>query len=222
MSYCRECGAYIPDGENQCLACGWSENKKRSGAAAQARPKPGPEKERKKSASGGGTTGGYKRSYDYGGGQGSYSGGEDRRGAGRYYSSSEDRRGADRYYSGSEDRRGADRYYSSGERKSSKKDYAGEYNSDAQRNRGMASLCYLGPLFILPWLLRPNSQFVKYHVNQGLVLFLLWVIVGIFDFIPFMWVANLFAFVCVCMGLGNAWGGRRRPLPLIGEITLIK
>lgn len=43
MAYCRNCGAYVPDGQNKCLACGFeepgqAEKKPENGsAAAQAR-----------------------------------------------------------------------------------------------------------------------------------------------------------------------------------------
>ncbi|MBR0207515.1 MAG: hypothetical protein IJQ43_01300 [Oscillospiraceae bacterium] len=39
MSYCKKCGAYIPDGQDTCLACGFdeaAEQKKQDGAAAYA------------------------------------------------------------------------------------------------------------------------------------------------------------------------------------------
>ena len=30
MAYCKECGAYIPDGQEICLACGYDPNKKKT------------------------------------------------------------------------------------------------------------------------------------------------------------------------------------------------
>lgn len=39
MSYCKKCGAYIPDGQDTCLACGFDETgekKKQSGSSAYA------------------------------------------------------------------------------------------------------------------------------------------------------------------------------------------
>ena len=100
--------------------------------------------------------------------------------------------------------------------------YAGQYKADAEENKLLAALCYLGPFFLLSWLMKPKSKFVRYHVNQGLVLFLCWIVINIFDFIPFMWLANIFGVVCFFCGIANALKGRRKPLPLIGEITLIK
>ena len=70
--------------------------------------------------------------------------------------------------------------------------------------------------------MKPKSRFVRYHVNQGLVLFLCWIVINLFDFIPFMWVLNIIGIVCFFCGVSNALKGRRKPMPVIGEITLIK
>jgi hypothetical protein len=37
----------------------------------------------------------------------------------------------------------------------------------------LSSLAYISVLFIVPFLARPDSQYCKFHANQGLVLFLL-------------------------------------------------
>ena len=52
MSYCKKCGAYIPDGQEICLACGFDEageKKKQDGASAYAYA-PQSEQERKSEA----------------------------------------------------------------------------------------------------------------------------------------------------------------------------
>ena len=36
MAYCKSCGAYIPDGQNVCLACGFDESAQQQESAAQA------------------------------------------------------------------------------------------------------------------------------------------------------------------------------------------
>ena len=212
MSYCSSCGAYIPDWADECPACGApkADTKKKSSA-------------KKKTASSAAaaasetakTSGEYHYSYKKAekktqdaSSRGSYSSGDARRTGGDKgtftYESSKRADGGTFTYDGS-----------------SRQDYEREYRRDAKKNRGLAALCYIGPFFLLSWLLKSKSSFVRYHVNQGLVLFLCWVIIGIFDFIPFMWAANIFAFVCVCLGLSNALKGKRKPLPLIGEINLI-
>ena len=50
MAYCLKCGAYIPDGQTACLACGYDAlaEQKKAEKAKQAEPKAQPAKEEKK------------------------------------------------------------------------------------------------------------------------------------------------------------------------------
>lgn len=189
MSYCKSCGAYIPDWEDACPACG--------------EPKAEPKKRTsRKSAASGATAQAETRSGEYHYSYKKAGPGQERPDAARPGA----REGA---YDEEKLRR--DTAY-----------YAGQYKADAEENKLLAALCYLGPFFLLSWLMKPKSKFVRYHVNQGLVLFLCWIVINIFDFIPFMWLANIFGVVCFFCGIANALKGRRKPLPIIGEITLIK
>ena len=43
---------------------------------------------------------------------------------------------------------------------------------DIDKSAFFAPISYLGILFFVPLLIRPNSAFAKYHANQGLVLLL--------------------------------------------------
>ena len=102
--------------------------------------------------------------------------------------------------------------------------------SDAEQNKMMAILAYI--LFFVPLLTGAHnkSPFVKYHTNQGTVLFLaslaaqivasvlIVVIIGCFLW-PLFILASLVLFV---MGIINAATGKMKPLPLIGKITIIK
>lgn len=99
--------------------------------------------------------------------------------------------------------------------------------NDAEDNKLISILCYLGILFLIPYLTRPDSQFVKYHSNQGLVLFLLYLITGAVSNIPFLgWVVGavcgVFAFVCLILGIVNVCNGEMKELPLIGQIQILK
>ncbi len=40
------------------------------------------------------------------------------------------------------------------------------------RERVLGAISYLGPLFIVSYLMAENSKFIKFHANQGLVFFL--------------------------------------------------
>ena len=89
----------------------------------------------------------------------------------------------------------------------------------------MGILAYI--LFFIPLLAGVNSPFVRYHTNQGLVLFLFWVagwvasmiLPLLFLIIPFY---SLFLFILWVLGIINVTKGEMKPLPLIGGIQILK
>lgn len=92
--------------------------------------------------------------------------------------------------------------------------------ADVEKNKVFAILAYLGLLFLVPLLAAKDSPFAMYHANQGLLLFIMSLVLG---FIPFV---NIVAFIVILifmiMGIINAANGLMKPLPLIGGIKLIK
>lgn len=102
---------------------------------------------------------------------------------------------------------------------------AGEHKSTPAKgkNTGMAILAYI--IFFIPLLTDSKKDpFVKYHVKQGLVIFLGWVLVGILGmFLPwgFWWLERLLdlgLFILMIMGIISASKGEQKPLPVIGKI----
>ena len=57
-----------------------------------------------------------------------------------------------------------------------KKQAAAEQEEDIRKNKGMALLCYLGVLVVIPMVFGLHSKFVRHHANQGLILFTLEII----------------------------------------------
>lgn len=55
---------------------------------------------------------------------------------------------------------------------------------DINKNRLVASICYISLLFILPLILVKDSPFVKEHAKQGLVLFLFEIVATIIYYFP--------------------------------------
>jgi len=117
-------------------------------------------------------------------------------------------------------------------------------SNDAEQNKTMAILAYI--LFFIPLLAgaHKTSPFVKYHTNQGTVLFLAAVIFGIavgiltailsfvllgigawrlwwgiHIIISLLWLAPLA--LCI-LGIINAVNKQKKPLPVIGKFTIIK
>ena len=98
--------------------------------------------------------------------------------------------------------------------------------ADAEQNKAMGILAYIGILFLVPLLAAPTSRFAKYHANQGLTLFLLNAALGVISVIPIVGLISLLGFLgtfaLAIMGIINAVNGVMKPLPLIGQFTLLK
>lgn len=91
-----------------------------------------------------------------------------------------------------------------------------------QKNVGMAVVAYL--LFFVPLLTdAKNDPFVKYHVKQGLVLFILGSLVWVASVMPLLmmlaWVFHIGMVVFAIIGIMNAIAGKEEPLPLIGHFA---
>ena len=91
-----------------------------------------------------------------------------------------------------------------------------------EKNIRMAIVAYI--IFFIPLLTEAkNDPFVKFHVKQGLVLFIGEVIVGIIGYIlPWQLeiisrLLNLGLFILMIIGIMTAYKGEQKPLPIIGK-----
>ena len=113
-----------------------------------------------------------------------------------------------------------------------KKDFGKEDGIRRLLNPDMiyAVMAYLGLAVLVPILLRLNVKFVRFHVNQGLVLFLaeslLAVLYGFVGGIPILaMIVSLLRLLCLglmVLGAVSAVRGSEKPLPVVGKIHLIK
>ena len=98
--------------------------------------------------------------------------------------------------------------------------------SDAEANKWMGVLSYLGVLCLIPFFAAKKSAFAQHHAKQGLVLFLIVVISRIATtFLPWAMedtidsIVSLAAFVLSIMGIMNAWKGTMWDMPVVGGLT---
>lgn len=103
------------------------------------------------------------------------------------------------------------------------KDHEEKKEDGNKKNTGMAIIAYI--VFFIPLLTdAKNDPFVKYHVKQGLVLFIAWaalsIIMSVFSVLwlisPILYIGLL---VLLVIGVMNASSGKYAPLPLIGEFA---
>ncbi|MGI6508084.1 MAG: hypothetical protein ACOX4A_06835 [Saccharofermentanales bacterium] len=102
----------------------------------------------------------------------------------------------------------------------------------------MAILAYFGILVLIPLFAAKESKFARYHVNQGLVLFIAEVAYGIVYAIlsSIIWaiswrlyfitrIIGIFSLVFLVLsviGIVNAVNGQAKELPVIGKFKILK
>ena len=98
--------------------------------------------------------------------------------------------------------------------------------ADIEATKSTALLSYFWFLFIIPLVTTPQSKFAKFHANQGLILFICWVIASVLVALP---IIRYSAFLLYLVGLGyifigftNANNGKAKELPFIGKFRILK
>lgn len=216
MSYCKKCGAYIPDGQDVCLACGFDE-------AA--------EKKKQKSEAAGSSAYAYAPA-----------GEEARRSAEAQRARAEQRRREqqemNRKWAESEQLRRQQqedfrRSQEEAARRSAEWDATRSTNEDgyyrlhrvapgsassnrsASESRVFAYLSYISFLCFLPSILGVQDSFTKFHAKQGRKLF--WASL-ILSWIPGLnAVAWLFQVALAVIGIRNVSNGEMSELPVVGR-----
>jgi uncharacterized membrane protein len=98
--------------------------------------------------------------------------------------------------------------------------------ADIKENKWVGVLAYI--IFFLPLIVAKQSRFAMYHSNQGLLVLLFTIacniVLGLIPIIGWILlpVANLATLVLAIFGIIQAANGQLKPLPVIGNITIIK
>ncbi|MDR2442079.1 MAG: DUF4870 domain-containing protein [Deltaproteobacteria bacterium] len=106
--------------------------------------------------------------------------------------------------------------------------------NDIDDNKVIAALSYLGLLFLVPLLARPNSKFCRAHVNQGIVFFIVFavtsIVLMILSLIPLLgfifWIVMfLFCLVSAIIAIVQiifCLKGEYKKIPILGNLNIIK
>ncbi len=197
MAYCKKCGAYIPDGQTKCLACGYDEAEeiKFSGGADAAQ-------EPKQTAGFAGMSSEELRME------------LERQ---RRRRQEENRRWAEQEKA----RRQAaeeQRFEDSAEKEPESGTQTGAAGASEPAAKLFSALSYFSVLFILPYIFCGNDEFARFHAKQGLGLFIFGAIADIIGGIfPVAWLLWLFRIYCIYKGVTGALAGRMEPLPFLGK-----
>jgi len=99
--------------------------------------------------------------------------------------------------------------------------------ADKNNNKVMAVLCYIGILWLVPLLTdSKNDPFVKFHINQGMILTIFGVAIWIIGLIPVIgpiinWVGGIALFVLAILGIINAINLEEKPVPVVGTLFTV-
>ena len=97
-----------------------------------------------------------------------------------------------------------------------------ESTFDFSQKSLIAAASYLGPLIVIPFLTNKEDPFTKFHIKQGLVLFIAYLILWVFSgFMFVMWqimqLINLGLFILSLIGIVNTLQRKEKELPLVGQ-----
>jgi len=219
MGYCVKCGMKVEDDVRFCPQCG-----------AQIPVMGNADYEDHGNYAGGSTRQTYEgqtESYTYSQNENYYNAGSQNE---NYYNAgSQD---GNYYDAGSQN----GNYYNAG-------DQGGEdyfHPEEVKKNKGMGVLSYLGILVLIPLIAgNRKSEYVKFHSNQGLVLFIVSSIIELLDggwvfgfhswlnfggsiFSTIFDILDFACFILMIAGIVTACKGERRELPLIGKIKIFR
>jgi uncharacterized membrane protein len=99
---------------------------------------------------------------------------------------------------------------------------APDHDAKKQENTLLAILAYIGPLILVSFLLAKEDHFVKFHIKQGLLLFIgevaAWMLGMMFwPLFPLVQIVNIFLLVLAIVGIIRAAKGETKDLPIIGH-----
>ena len=202
MAYCEQCGAYIPDGQTKCLACGYDESEKPKGNTAAA----------------------YAEKKDYSG-SAAFDSEKLRR---QLEEQREKQKENSRRWAEAERARREQQERSAAAARSmphNETDYApgkrstGVYETN-ETSRWMGMLSYIWGLWLLPMIFRRDDAFAMYHAKQGLILSVVSAIASVAgSIIGLGWVVTVARLYMIFKGINTAKEGRVEPLPYIGNIV---
>lgn len=103
---------------------------------------------------------------------------------------------------------------------------------DIEENKVFALFSYLSFLFIIPLIAKPDSRYCKFHVNQGIILCIVNVIVSAvssallrINLVNLSYITSVLDLIMLAYtvyGIYNAVTGNAKELPLIGKYRILK
>ena len=206
MGYCTSCGAYIPDGQTKCLACGFDESVKEQGSAAQATAKAP-------------SSSGAQRKYR----QFDSDFLRQQLDEQRKRQQENSRKWAETEYAQRQKAKEEQaRNFTNTSRTSGGNNYTETVRGavqSADQSKLLAGMSYISALFLVPMLFAKDDQFASFHAKQGMNLFVAGILGDIAgSMLGLGWLVTLARLYMIYQGISNVANGRKRKLPYIGEL----
>lgn len=187
--YCSKCGAYIPEGETVCVACGTDSSRYQAngGAAQAAAPS---------------ATDEYRQTLEQK----------------QREQQQKSREWAEQAYADYKENKAHSTSASTGGKPSaSPKRTDGTVSPSTSKL--LAGLSYVSVLCFLPFVLAPKDEFSKFHGKQGILLFTLSVIIDILGKLSGLlgFALSIFRIYLIYKGVRNVVEGKKEYLPFIGQ-----
>ena len=200
MAYCKNCGAYVPDGHTKCLACGLDQNEDKnkeygSGSAAQREPRQSSRPSQEE----------MRRQME-----------EQRK------KQQEDSR---RWAEAERKRRQREHEEEARRRREAETEGWSQPSTEparpksSQPNKLLAALSYLSVLFVLPFIFCKDDKYAMFHARQGAILFAVTAVGEVLgSAFGLGWIVTLMHLYWIYKGMTNANDGKVEPLPYIGNL----
>lgn len=231
MAYCKSCGAYIPDGLNTCLACGFDEGAEKAAAAAAAQKAAADkaaaevaerrrEEARAQNEDMRQVMERHRRLQQEKNRQWAEQEKErrDKQAENRQWAQEEyARRQAQREVEAEQRARAQQSRTQAGP--SSQSGSADQQGRSSQGNTALAALSYISFFFAIPMIATPKDEFAMFHAKQGLRLFIFSFILDLIgNLFPIGWLLSLCRIYFIFKGISAVLAGKKEPLPYIGNI----
>ncbi len=85
----------------------------------------------------------------------------------------------------------------------------------------LGALSYIGPLGILGFVLRPGNAYNQLHASQGLIIFVIFYLLGILGGIalPLYYLIGFMHLIVALLGIVMAIQGRSFKIPVVGDMA---
>jgi fumarate reductase subunit D len=91
-----------------------------------------------------------------------------------------------------------------------------------ESNQYLATLCYFGIFWVIPFALGKKNEFVLWHAKQGIVLSIAWFAVMMLSWIPIInffiaFPATILLLVINVLAIMKTWRGEKWELPFLAQ-----